>query len=81
MRDPALEIKSLTRVFRNANCCEGSTSRSRREAATCSAGDNVAVRRHCCACVAGLEAANGGMLRFEGAAVDLGHYPEALRPS
>jgi tungstate transport system ATP-binding protein len=79
MSDPALELKSLTKSFPQRELLRGVDLALVAGGSYVLTGDNGCGKTTLLRIVAGLEAANGGMLRFEGAAVDLGHYPEALR--
>jgi tungstate transport system ATP-binding protein len=79
MSDPALELKSLTKSFPQRELLRGVDLALVAGGSYVLTGDNGCGKTTLMRIVAGLEAANGGMLRFEGAAIDLGHYPEALR--
>jgi tungstate transport system ATP-binding protein len=79
MSDPALEIKSLTKSFPRRDLLRGIDLKLVAGGSYVLTGDNGCGKTTLLRIVAGLEAANGGMLRFEGAAIDLDHYPEALR--
>jgi tungstate transport system ATP-binding protein len=79
MSDPALEIKSLTKSFPQRELLRGVDLALEAGGSYVLTGDNGCGKTTLLRIVAGLEAAHGGMLRFEGAAIDLDHYPEALR--
>jgi tungstate transport system ATP-binding protein len=79
MSDPALELKSLTKHFPQRELLRGVDLALKAGGSYVLTGDNGCGKTTLLRIVAGLEAANGGTLRFRGAAIDLGHYPEALR--
>ncbi len=79
MSDPVLELKSLTKRFPQRELLRGVDLALVAGGGYVLMGDNGCGKTTLLRIVAGLEAANGGMLRFEGAAIELGHYPEALR--
>lgn len=79
MRVPALEINSLTKSFPQRELLRGVDLALAAGGSYVLTGDNGCGKTTLLRIVAGLEAANGGVLRFEGTAIDLGHYPEALR--
>lgn len=79
MRVPALEIHSLTKSFPQRELLRGVGLTLAAGGSYVLTGDNGCGKTTLLRIVAGLEAADGGVLRFEGNAVDLGHYPEALR--
>ena len=79
MSDPVLELKSLTKSFPQRELLRGVDLALKAGGGYVLTGDNGCGKTTLLRIMAGLEAANGGTLRFEGAAIDLGHYPEALR--
>jgi len=79
MSDPVLELKSLTKSFPQRELLRGVDLALKAGGSYVLTGDNGCGKTTLLRIMAGLEAANGGTLRFEGAAIDLGHYPEALR--
>lgn len=79
MSDPALEIRSLIKNFPQRMLLGGVDFALVAGGSYVLTGDNGCGKTTLLRIVAGLEAADGGMLWFEGAAIDLGHYPEALR--
>jgi len=79
MSDPALELKSLTKSFPQRELLRGVDLALKAGGSYVLTGDNGCGKTTLLRIVAGLETADGGMLRFMGAAIDLGHYPEALR--
>jgi len=79
MRAPALEIKSLTKSFPQRELLRGVDLALAAGGSYVLTGDNGCGKTTLLRIVAGLETANGGMLRFRSATIDLGHYPEALR--
>lgn len=79
MSDPALELMSLTKSFPQRELLRGVDLALVAGGSYVLTGENGCGKTTLMRIVAGLEAANGGVLRFEGAAVDLDHYPEALR--
>ena len=79
MSNPALEIRSLIKNFPQRVLLGGVDLALVAGGSYVLTGDNGCGKTTLLRIVAGLEAADGGMLRFEGAAIDLDHYPEALR--
>ncbi len=79
MSGPALELKSLTKSFPQRELLRGVDLALVKGGSYVLTGDNGCGKTTLLRIVAGLEAADGGMLRFEGAAIDLDHYPETLR--
>ena len=79
MSDPALEIRELTKSFPQRELLRGVDFALVAGGSYVLTGDNGSGKTTLLRIVAGLEAANGGVLRFGGAAIDLDHYPEALR--
>ena len=79
MRNPALELRSLTKRFPQRELLCGVDLALEAGGSYVLTGDNGSGKTTLLRIVAGLEAADGGMLYFEGAAIDLDHYPEVLR--
>lgn len=79
MSGPALELKSLTKRFPQRELLRGVDFALVAGGSYVLTGDNGCGKTTLMRIVAGLEAANGGAMRFEGEAVDLGRYPETLR--
>lgn len=79
MSDLALELRSLTKSFPQRELLRGVDLALEAGGSYVLTGDNGCGKTTLLRIVAGLETANGGMLRFEGEAIDLGQYPEALR--
>ena len=79
MSEHALELKSLTKRFPQRELLRGVDLALAAGGSYVLTGDNGSGKTTLLRIVAGLEAADGGTLRFAGATIDLDHYPEALR--
>jgi tungstate transport system ATP-binding protein len=79
MSGPVLELESLTKSFPQRELLRGVDLTLAAGGSYVLTGDNGCGKTTLLRIVAGLEVADSGMLRFEGAAIDLDHYPEALR--
>jgi tungstate transport system ATP-binding protein len=79
MSGPALELTSLTKRFPQRELLRGVNLALVAGGSYVLTGDNGCGKTTLLRIVAGLEAAEGGTMRFEGAAIDFDHYPEGLR--
>jgi tungstate transport system ATP-binding protein len=79
MSDLVLEVKSLTKSFPQRELLRGVDLSLVAGGSYVLTGDNGCGKTTLLRIVAGLEVADSGTLRFEGNAIDFGHYPEALR--